>query len=129
MEQNRIKRVPVTRDGKLVGILCRSDLLRAVAGLVRHAPDSTADDEEIRKRIIDEIKKNDWSPHGLNVIARDGVVHLSGIITDDRYRAAAVVAAENVRGVVKVHDHLRWIDTFSGMSASSPEDEEWANVG
>ena len=63
------------------------------------------------------------------VIVRDGIVHLSGVITEERSRQAAVVAAENVAGVNKVHDHLCWVDTMSGMYLNSPEDEGLAKAG
>ena len=128
MERNNIKRVPVVRDGKLVGIVSRSNLLQAVASLAADVPDPTADDDHIRQRIIDEIEKNDWCPIGLSVIVRDGIVHLSGTITDERSRSACVVAAENVQGVVKVHDHLCWTDLETGYYLKSPEDEEWAKA-
>jgi hypothetical protein len=82
----------------------------------------------MRRRIIDEIEKNDWCPIGLSVIARNGIVHLSGAITDERSRQAAIVAAENVTGVVKVHDHLCWTDLETGYCLKSPEDEEWAKA-
>ena len=62
------------------------------------------------------------------VIVRDGIVHLSGVITDERSRQAAVVAAENVEGVKKVHDHLCWVDTLSGAYLNSPEDENLAKA-
>jgi len=129
MERNDVKRLPVMRGDKLVGIVSRADLLRAVASLVREIPDPTADDDHIRNRIIQTIGKNDWSPFGINVIVRDGIVHLSGVITEERSRQAAIVAAENVAGVRKVHDHLCWVDTMSGMYLESPEDVEMAKAG
>lgn len=128
MERNHVKRVPVVRDGKLVGIVSRSNLLQAVASLARDIPDPTADDDHIRRRIIDEIEKHDWSPIGLSVIVRDGIVHLSGVIANERYRQAVIVAAENVQGVVKVHDHLFWMDLVTGNHLTSLEDEEWART-
>jgi predicted transcriptional regulator len=76
MEKNNSKRVPVVRDGKLVGIVSRSNLLQAVADLARDAPDPTADGDHIRRCIIDEIEKHDGCPIGLSVIVRDGIVHL-----------------------------------------------------
>ena len=115
METKGVKRLPVMRGDKLVGIVSRANLLQAVASLVREIPDPTADDDHIRSRIIAALEKNDWSPFGLNVIVRDGIVHLSGVITDEASRQAARVAAENVAGVRKVHDHLCWVDTMSGM--------------
>jgi len=129
MERNHVKRTPVVHDGRMVGMVSRANLLAAVASLARDVPDPTADDDHIRRRICDEIEKNDWCPIGLGVVVRDGIVHLSGSITDERSRQAAIVAAENVQGVVKVHDHLRWTDLETGYFLRSPEDEEWAKAG
>jgi len=129
METNHVKRLPVIENGKLVGIVSRANLLQAVAGLARDVPDPTADDDHIRRRVIAVIEKNDWSPFGLNVIVRDGIVHLSGVITDEGSRQAAMVAAQNVAGVQKVHDHLCWVDTMSGMYLESPEDAGMAKAG
>jgi CBS domain-containing protein len=128
MEKNNIKRLPVMRGDKIVGIVSRSNLLQAVASLAREIPDPTADDDHIRNRVIDAIEKNDWCPFGLSVIVRDGIVHLSGVITEEHSRKAAIVAAENVTGVKKVHDHLCWVDTMSGMYLNSPEDDELAKA-
>ena len=129
MEKRNVKRLPVLRDDKIVGIVTRANLLQAVASMARHIPDPTADDDHIRNRIINALEKVDWCPIGLNVIVHDGIVHLNGVITDERYRQAAIVAAENIDGVRKVHDHLCWVDTMSGMYLDSPEDEEMARAG
>jgi CBS domain-containing protein len=129
MEKKNVKRVPVLRNDKIVGIVTRANLLQAVASLARHVPNPTADDDHIRNRIIDAIEKADWAPIGLNVIVRDGVVHLNRVITEERSRQAAIVAAENVEGVRKVHDHLCSVDTMSGYYVNSPEDEELARAG
>jgi len=128
MEKNNVKRLPVIRADKVVGIVSRANLLQAVASLAREVPDPTADDDHIRNRVIDALEKNDWCPFGLSVIVKDGIVHLSGVITEERSRQAAVVAAENVQGVKKVHDHLCWVDTMSGMYLNSPEDDELAKA-
>jgi predicted transcriptional regulator len=128
MEKNDIKRLPVMRGDKLVGIVSRANLLQAVASLAREVPDPTADDDHIRNRIITALEKQDWCPFGLNVIVRNGIVHLSGVITDERARQASIVAAENIEGVKKVHDHLCWVDTLSGAYLSSPEDEDVAKA-
>jgi CBS domain-containing protein len=129
MEKNHVKRLPVVRGDKLVGIVSRSNLLQAVASLARQIPDPTADDDHIRNRIIDALEKNSWCPFGLSVMVRDGIVHLSGVITEERSRQAAIVGAENVAGVKKVHDHLCWVDAMSGMYLNSPEDDGLAKAG
>jgi CBS domain-containing protein len=128
MEANNVKRLPVIRDGKVVGMVSRANLLQAVASLARDFPDPTADDDHIRNRVIDTLAKQDWCPFGLSVVVRNGIVHLSGVITEERARQAAIVAAENVTGVKKVHDHLCWVDTMSGMYLNSPEDEGYARA-
>ena len=128
MEQNNIKRLPVMRGDQLVGIVTRSNLLQAVAELAQEVPDPTADDDHIRNHIITSIEKTDWGPFGLGVIVRNGNVHLSGVITNERSRQAAIVAAENVSGVRKVHDHLCWVEPTSGMYLNSQEDEALLKV-
>ncbi|WP_407179261.1 CBS domain-containing protein [Bradyrhizobium sp. STM 3562] len=128
MERNNVKRLPVLCDGKLVGIVSRANLLQAVASLAREVPDPTADDDHMRDRIIATMEETEWCPFGLSVIVKDGVVHLSGVITEERARQAAIVAAENIEGVKKVHDHLCWVDTMSGMYLNSPEDEDLAKA-
>lgn len=128
MEKNGVKRLPVLRGGKLVGIVSRANLLQTVASLAREVPDPTADDDHVRERIIRALEKNDWCPFGLGVIVKNGIVHLNGVITEEAARKAAVVAAENVEGVKKVHDHLCWVDTMSGMYLNSPEDDGLAEA-
>jgi CBS domain-containing protein len=128
MEKNNVKRLPVIRGDKIVGIVSRANLLQAVASLARQIPDPTADDDHIRNRVIDALEKNDWCPFGLSVIVREGIVHLSGVITEERSRQAAIVGAENVSGVKKVIDHLCWVDTMSGMYLIAPDDEDLAKA-
>lgn len=129
MERNHVKRLPVMRGERIVGIVSRANLLRAAASLARETPDPTADDDHIRNRIIDALQENEWCPQGLNIVVRDGIVHLGGIIIDERSRSASIVAAENVAGVKKVHDHLCWIDPMSGMYLLAPQDDDLAKAG
>ena len=102
------------RGSQIVGIVTCSNLVQAVSSLARDIPDPTADDDHIRNRIILSIEKSHWRPLRLGVNVLNGVVHLNGVITDERSRQAVVVAAENVSGAKQVHDHLCWVDTISG---------------
>ena len=117
MERHRIKRVPVVCGRRLVGIVSRADLLRALARLARTTGTVATNDAEIRERVMAELCKQSWAPLDLiNVIVRDRTVELQGTITEDRARQAMVVAAENVPGVRAVHDHLVWVEPVSGMT-------------
>lgn len=127
MESHHVKRMPVMRDQQLVGIVTRTNLLQAVASLARDVPDPTADDDHIRNRIIRTIDAADWRPIGFQVTVRQGVVHLRGLITNDRAREAVIVATENTSGVVEVHDHLCLVDSYSGFYVESPEDMKAAS--
>lgn len=122
MERKRVKRLPVVRDGKIVGIISRANLVRA---LVSSAQDSNAPaggDAAIRDQILAAFTAQPWAPR-IDVTVKDGIVDLWGTITDDRERKACVVVAENVGGVKKVRDHIVWVEPMSGMAFPSPEDE------
>jgi CBS domain-containing protein len=107
LEAKRIKRVPVIRDGRLVGIVSRRNLLQALASRLS-APPVTADDRTIREAFYAELRRQVWAgcPGSINAVVADGVVHLWGIAQDDERRQALVVAAENIPGVRMVEDHM-----------------------
>jgi CBS domain-containing protein len=124
MEKYRIKRVPVMSGATLVGIVTRSNLMRAMVSMARAtpAPQSPKDDGAIRGQILAELEKQDWAPGAsLDVVVRDGVVELFGVITDERQRHALIVACENIAGVLSVKDHLCWIDPVTGVTLDATD--------
>jgi CBS domain-containing protein len=128
MERHRIKRLPVLREDKLVGIVTRANIMHALVSLATESKAPPAgDDAAIRAQILAECSKQSWAPMS-NVVVRNGVVELWGTITDERERAALIVAAENVPGVKTVHDHLVWIEPNSGFVIQSEEDEARARA-
>ena len=109
LETKKIKRVPVVRDGKLVGIVSRANLVRALAAVGgKLAGEVAADDRTIRERLLAELREQPWvHTWAADIIVRDGVVHIW--IGDDRPQAekeALRVAAENIPGVRGVQEHL-----------------------
>jgi CBS domain-containing protein len=121
MERHRIKRVPVTRGRRLAGIITRTNLLRAIAGLTHGATPASSDDLTIRDRLMAELRKHAWAPvAGIDVTVTNGVVTYSGVILDDRQRDALRVAAENVPGVKKVEDRTVWVEPMSGTVIGPP---------
>lgn len=116
MERRRIKRVPVVSEGKLAGIITRSNLMHAMVSIARTVPETPRSDTAIRDQLLEHLEKQKWAPLGMSdVVVKDGVVELWGAIFDERQRGALKVAAENIPGVKGVKDHLVWIEPTSGM--------------
>jgi CBS domain-containing protein len=122
MERRRVKRFPVLRDGKIVGIVSRANLMRALVSLAPTEEAPAGGDPAIRELIVAAFAKQPWAPH-VNVVVKESVAELWGTITDERERQACIVTTENVAGVRAVHDHLVWVEPISGMAFPSPEDE------
>lgn len=113
LETKRIKRVPVLRAGKLVGIVSRANLVRAVAAA--GVPEETVgDDQAIRKQILTDLNRQPWAKvWAADVIVKDGVVHLwAGAERSPEELRALRVAAENIPGVKKIEEHLMPVPTF-----------------
>jgi len=115
MDLHHIKRVPVMRGDKLVGMITRTNLMRAVAKAIPDAPVNESD-MAIRDRLLAELKGKPWAPLSLAPVITDGKVRLIGTITDERQAEALIVAAENIPGVKSVEDELIWIEPSSGMA-------------
>ena len=123
MERHQINRVLVVRENKVVGIVTRANLLHALASVAAEAKPGLATDTAIRERLYAELKAQPWAPVGLiNVVVRNGVVHLSGTLFDERHRGAIRVAAERIPGVKAIDDHLVWVDPISGMVMPRPDE-------
>lgn len=105
LEKRRIKRLPVLQDGKLVGIVTRSNLLH---GLIAHRAGSPAkSDADIRKQIENELEGEAWANlRTTNVVVMDGVAHLWSMVGSESERHALIVAAERIPGVQRVEEHI-----------------------
>ena len=108
MEKRNVKRLPVMSDGRLVGIVSRVDMLRALAARqAEPVPPPPESDAAIRATLNDVLRHEDWAQSAMvNIIVSDGVVHLWGVIDSDAQRDALRVAAENIPGVTAVEEHL-----------------------
>ena len=122
MERRHIKRLPVMRGRQMVGIVSRSNLVRALAARTCDAQPTADDGAAIRDNILAAFAKLSWAPR-VTVVVNNGTAELRGVITDERERQGLIVATENVPGVKKVHDHLVWVEPMSAMAFPSAEDE------
>ena len=125
MSRNRIKRIPIVSGSKVVGIVTRADVLRALSTAIPHqTPNRKRSDGDILQDIHSEFDRVACIPAALiDASVHEGVVDLRGSITDERERRAVRVAVENIPGVSAVHDHLIWVEPTSGLVLLSPEDE------
>jgi CBS domain-containing protein len=106
MEKHGIKRVPVVREGRLVGIVSRGNLLQALAA-TDVSKTISADDRTIRERLTAQLQAQPWA-HMMtkNIVVENGVVHLFGFVRSEDERGAIRVAAENMPGVTRVEDQM-----------------------
>lgn len=105
LEARRIKRVPVLRDGALVGVVSRADLLRGFA--LHPAAEASTDDRDLRERLTVELEQAGltWHPY-VNIVVSDGAVHLWGVVPTREEAEALRLAAGRVPGVARVESHL-----------------------
>lgn len=106
LERHRIKRVPIVRDGKVIGIVSRANLIQALASSTQAKPAPEAD-RQIRQELLSRLGDQNWTSFGArNLIVADGVVHLWGLVGSSNERTALVALAEAVPGVVRVSDEM-----------------------
>jgi CBS-domain-containing membrane protein len=110
LETKRIKRVPVLRDGRTVGIVSRANLVRALAATTGSPASGVSDDDRaIRERLLTELRQQQWATKlwAQDIIVSSGTVHLwFGSDEPDETRLAVRVAAENIPGVRNVDEHI-----------------------
>lgn len=102
IEEKNIRRVPVVRDGKLLGVVSRADLLRALIGppqsLSADAPDS-----RIRVRVVEAMRDQPWvDTYFIFPEVKDGVVTFYGFCRSEKVKQGLRVLAEGVPGVKEV---------------------------
>ena len=107
LEKNSIKRVPIIKDKRIVGIVSRANLLQGLASLKDKAPQARADDSAIRDNVMQKLANERWArPALLSVTVQDGTVDLWGIVESATEKKAVHVLVEVTPGVRAVNDNL-----------------------
>jgi CBS domain-containing protein len=107
METRKIKRLPVMREGEVIGIVSRANVIGALVKIHREANRAATDDKLIRNRILEDVAKQDWAT-GVNVdvAVRSGAVDLWGIVRDVAQAEALRALVEGTPGVQRVEPYL-----------------------
>jgi CBS domain-containing protein len=106
LDSRRIKRVPVLRNGKVVGIVSRADLIR---GMLRAQPSARAaqDDDGIEAELRKAMEAESWAKHlYVNFGVKNGVVTFAGSVGSDNQIRALRRMAEDIPGVREVDSSL-----------------------
>jgi CBS domain-containing protein len=107
LERRRIKRIPITRDGALVGIVSRANLIQALASAVLEPSKELDQSRAIRQELLSRLETQSWTDFGSrNIIVADGKVHVWGLVGSPAERKALVALAEGVPGVTGVVDEM-----------------------
>jgi osmotically-inducible protein OsmY len=101
--------VPVMEDGRLVGIVSRANLVRALASAPPPERNgSPVSDSEIAAAIVAALRNRRWALSKESVIVVNGVAHLWGLVQSEEEEKALCIAAAEVHGVKKVRAHLAY---------------------
>ncbi|MGB3719634.1 MAG: hypothetical protein DIU63_07535 [Proteobacteria bacterium] len=107
MKTNGIKRIPVVKDNKVVGIVSRADLLRGLALEAKMMPNATAEDFSLRDRVIEALSREGCGTKvAVNVLVQNGIVELRGAMPNADLARRLVETARNVPGVKEIVDRL-----------------------
>ncbi len=108
LEKYKIKRVPVVDGDKVVGIVSRANLLKALVRVGEGVTaGTTVTDASLRDSVLTELKSNAWADTSqINVFVNDGSVELWGMVKSEAEKNAIRVAAEVTPGVRAVVNNL-----------------------
>lgn len=108
LEKHRIKRVPVLREERVVGIVSRANLLHALSAIPDGALGEPSEDDRVLRSKIDEALKEvpGATVNLINYTVDKGNVAIWGVADSDFEENAIRVAVENVSGVHSVDIHM-----------------------
>lgn len=96
LEKHHIKRVPVVRDKRPIGIVSRANLVQLLAGIAEQVPSPPADERELRQAVLRSISDAGLGSSLLNIIVREGRVEVWGATRSESEREAVRIAVERV---------------------------------
>lgn len=116
LDKRKLKRVPVVANGKPVGMITRSDLVRALVQQTAKADQAAVAAADLASAVRERMRKESWLDASLmTVSAKDGVVELIGLAASEEQRRAVKVLAEATPGVKRVEERLQIMPARTGV--------------
>lgn len=107
LEERRIKRVPVLRNSKVVGIVSRANLLHGLAAADLSSAAPGDNDQEIRAAVLNHLRNDaEIAMESLNVTVGGGVAHVWGTALSDAQKDVIRIIVESTPGVKQTEDHM-----------------------
>jgi CBS-domain-containing membrane protein len=107
LHARRIRRLPVVADGRLIGIVSRGDLIRALANEHVWSHPARLPDQELVQEMNRRLARESWvASRGIVAQATDGIMSLWGIAETEAEKSALETMARAIPGVQKVDSHL-----------------------
>jgi CBS domain-containing protein len=108
LDKHGIKRVPVVDGGKIVGIVSRGNLLKALVRMGDAQPRAAAaSDKSLHDSVLAQLQANAWAGASqINVEVNEGAVQLWGVVNSEAEKNAIRVLAEAIPGVRAVTSNL-----------------------
>lgn len=108
LEKHRIKRVPVLRTGRVVGIVSRANLLHALSAIPDGVLGEPSEDDRVLRLKIDEALKEvpGATVNLINYTVDKGNVAIWGVADSDFEENAIRASVENVSGVHSDDIHM-----------------------
>jgi CBS domain-containing protein len=107
LDKRRIKRVPVVQRDRLVGIITRGDLVRALSQVQISKAVKKIDNAALHKALYDRIRSQSWiNDNYISLTVNDGVVELGGFVERADQQSALRVLVEETEGVNRVDDKI-----------------------
>lgn len=103
LDEHGIRRVPVVSGGRLVGLVSRGDLVRALA---RFPVTQASPDVRLVSAMRARINRGGWESRAVVVEASDGVIALWGVVRSAAEREAVESLARTIEGVRHVDNRL-----------------------
>lgn len=112
-ETHHLHHIPVTKDGKLTGVISLTDFLRITLGAEIVEKGESFDNEEINKVIYDYVSVEKlMTPNPVSLKPDSTIKEALDLFKVNMFHAIPIVENEQIRGIVSTLDLLKYFESF-----------------